>query len=401
MKIAYITAQTPYGPGESFILPEVIELRRQGHEVVVFPLRPADEIHRGRECEEVAKYTVRIPLVSFPVLLQALGLSLLRPSLIGRIISEIIKCSGSAKKILKNLSVLPKGLVLGEEIRKKGFDHIHAHWASTPSTAAYIASLYSGVPWSFTAHRWDIAEANMLVTKVKSCQFVRAIGRNGAEEIKQQIPKELWAKVTVVHMGVEMPQFLGSGTKEGAFTLACIAGFVPKKGHRFLLEACSLLKQKGFSFRCLLIGDGPLKEEIQELSRAMDLEDIMEFKGRLPHDEVLGLYGTGLVSTVVLPSIVTEDGEKEGIPVALMEAMAAGIPVVSTITGDIPELLEGGAGILVPPGDSKALADAIEVIMENPYYRTELGQKGRKKIEADFSLSSVVKQLAELFQKHT
>jgi len=84
-----------------------------------------------------------------------------------------------------------------------------------------------------------------------------------------------------------------------------------------------------------------------------------------------------------------------------MEAMAAGIPVVSTITGDIPELLEGGAGILVPPGDSKALADAIEVIMENPYYRTELGQKGRKKIEADFSLSSVVKQLAELFQKHT
>jgi len=400
MKIAYITAQTPYGPGESFILPEVIELRRQGHEVVVFPLRPADEIHRGRECEEVAKYTVRIPLVSFPVLLQALGLSLLRPSLIGRIISEIIKCSGSAKKILKNLSVLPKGLVLGEEIRKKGFDHIHAHWASTPSTAAYIASLYSGVPWSFTAHRWDIKEDNMLETKIRSSEFVRAISVNGANEIKSKISKTLWHKVKVIHMGVRLP--LNECTPEqDVFTIASVGNLIPVKGHRFLLEACLLLKQRGKIFKCFLIGDGPLKQELLEMIHKLDLDDMVTLCGRLPHDKVLGMYQDCCVSVLVHPSIVTEDGEREGIPVALMEAMAVGVPVISTTTGSIPELVGDGAGILVPPGDSKALADAIEVIMENPYYRTELGQKGRKKIEADFSLSSVVKQLAELFQKHT
>jgi len=400
MKIAYITAQTPYGPGESFILPEVIELRRQGHEVVVFPLRPADEIYRGRECEEVAKYTVRIPLVSFPVLLQALGLSLLRPSLIGRIISEIIKCSGSAKKILKNLSVLPKGLVLGEEIRKKGFDHIHAHWASTPSTAAYIASLYSGVPWSFTAHRWDIKEDNMLETKIRSSEFVRAISVNGANEIKSKISKTLWHKVKVIHMGVRLP--LNECTPEqDVFTIASVGNLIPVKGHRFLLEACLLLKQRGKIFKCFLIGDGPLKQELLEMIHKLDLDDMVTLCGRLPHDKVLGMYQDCCVSVLVHPSIVTEDGEREGIPVALMEAMAVGVPVISTTTGSIPELVGDGAGILVPPGDSKALADAIEVIMENPYYRTELGQKGRKKIEADFSLSSVVKQLAELFQKHT
>ena len=135
---------------------------------------------------------------------------------------------------------------------------------------------------------------------------------------------------------------------------------------------------------------------IQELN----LGDVVTLCGRLPHDKVLGMYQDGCISVLVTPSIVTEDGQREGIPVALMEAMAFGVPVISTTTGGIPELLGDGAGILVPPGDSKALADAIEVIVENSYYCAELGQKGRKKIETDFSLTSVVRQLAELFQKH-
>jgi len=400
MKIAYITAQTPYGPGESFILPEVIELRRQGHEVVVFPLRPEGKIGKSSECEEIAKYTVRIPLFSFSVLLRALRIVVLCPRLALRVFIDILKGSGSIKKILKNLVVAPKGFVLGEEVKKIGFSHIHAHWASTPSTAAYIASLYSGLSWSLTAHRWDIKEDNMLETKIRSSEFVRAISVNGANEIKSKISKTLWHKVKVIHMGVRLP--LNECTPEqDVFTIASVGNLIPVKGHRFLLEACLLLKQRGKIFKCFLIGDGPLKQELLEMIHKLDLDDVVTLCGRLPHDKVLGMYQDCCVSVLVHPSIVTEDGEREGIPVALMEAMAVGVPVISTTTGSIPELVGDGAGILVPPGDSKALADAIEVIMENPYYRTELGQRGRKKIEADFSLSSVVKQLAELFQKHT
>jgi len=400
MRIAYVTAQAPYGVGESFILPEVMELRNQGHEVVIFPLRPASELGKGKECADASQYTVRIPLFSFSVLLRALRIMVLCPRLTVRVFIDIIKGSGSMKKILKNLVVVPKGFVLGEEVKKIGFSHIHAHWASTPSTAAYVASLYSGISWSLTAHRWDIKEDNMLETKIRSSEFVRAISVNGANEIKSKISKTLWHKVNIIHMGVRLTPNECT-PEQDVFTIASVGNLIPVKGHRFLLEACLLLKQRGKIFRCFLIGDGPLKQELLEMIHKLDLDDVVTLCGRLPHDKVLGMYQDCCVSVLVHPSIVTDDGEREGIPVALMEAMAVSVPVISTATGGIPELLGDGAGILVPPGDSKALADAIEVIMENPYYRAELGQKGRKKIEADFSLSSVVRQLAELFQKQT
>jgi len=400
MRIAYVTAQEPYGVGESFILSEVMELRNQGHEVVIFPLRPASELGKGKECADASQYTVRIPLFSFSVLLRALRIMVLCPRLTVRVFIDIIKGSGSMKKILKNLVVVPKGFVLGEEVKKIGFSHIHAHWASTPSTAAYVASLYSGISWSLTAHRWDIKEDNMLETKIRSSEFVRAISVNGANEIKSKISKTLWHKVNIIHMGVRLTPNECT-PEQDVFTIASVGDLIPVKGHRFLLEACLLLKQRGKIFRCFLIGDGPLKQELLEMIHKLDLDDVVTLCGRLPHDKVLGMYQDCCVSVLVHPSIVTDDGEREGIPVALMEAMAVSVPVISTATGGIPELLGDGAGILVPPGDSKALADAIEVIMENPYYRAELGQKGRKKIEADFSLSSVVRQLAELFQKQT
>ncbi len=396
MKIAYITSQTPYGPGESFILPEVIELKKQGHEVVVFPLRPKEELEKGQEAAEVGKLTVRFPLFDFSVFLHALRLAILRPALVAYIVVSIFQYSGSFKKILKNLAVVPKGLVLGEEVKKRDIEHIHAHWASTPSTAAYIASLFSGVPWSFTAHRWDIAEGNMLPAKAKSSKFIRAIDTNGAEEIKEQIPFSFWQKVRVVHVGVVLPSFSSIEKKE-PFIVTCIAHLVPKKGHKFLFEACSVLQERGISFRCLLFGDGPLGDELRQMANQLNLNSMVEFRGRVAHDEILNLYTTGVVSAVVLPSIETNDGEKEGIPVALMEAMAAGVPVISTTTGGIPELLGDEAGILVPPEDSKVLADAIEQLMKSPDLRRKIGAKGKEKVKKEFAVDSIVAKMVGLF----
>ena len=396
MKIAYITAQIPYGPGEAFVLPEIIELQKQGHEVVVFPLRPDYELTQGQEATEVGKVTVRIPLFDFSVSMRALQLAILRPLLVTRILGNIFKNSGSFKKIFKNLAVVPKGLVLGEEVKKKGIEHIHAHWASTPSTAAYIASLYSKITWSFTAHRWDIAEGNMLTVKAQSSKFIRAIDVKGAEEIRAQIPSNLWRKVRVIHVGVILP-FSCYIEKKEPFILACVAYLVPKKGHKFLIEACSVLQRRAINLRCILFGDGPLRDELQQMTNELALNNIVEFRGRVAHDEILKLYTTGEVSAVVLPSIETKDGEKEGIPVVLMEAMAAGVAVISTTTGGIPELLGDGAGILVPPEDSEALANAIEEIMKDPGLRRKIGAAGKEKVRKEFAIDAVVAKMIELF----
>lgn len=398
MKIAYITAQIPYGPGEAFVLPEIIELQKQGHEIVVFPLRPDNELAQGQEAEKVGKVTVRIPLFDLSVFLRALQLASFRPALVASIIGNIFKNSGSFKKIFKNLAVVPKGLILAEEINRRDIEHIHAHWASTPSTAAYIASLYSKVPWSFTAHRWDIAESNMLSEKAMSSKFIRAIDTNGAEEIREQIPPDLWHKIKVIHVGVVLPSF-SSVEKKDPFLLACVAYLVPKKGHKFLFEACSLLQRRGFNLRCLLLGDGPLGVELKQMANELDLNNIVEFRGKVAHDEILRLYTTGEVSAVVLPSIETKDGEKEGIPVVLMEAMAAGVAVISTTTGGIPELLGDGAGILVPPENSEALANAIEDLMKDPELRRKIGTAGKEKVKSEFAIDAVVAKMLELFME--
>lgn len=397
MNIAYITAQTPYGPGESFVLPEVIELQRQGHEVAVFPLRPDKKLAQGQEAIKVSECTVPFPLFNFLVFVKALKLSLLKPKLICKVLFDVLRYSGSGKKVLKNLVVIPKGLVLGAEIKKRGFDHIHAHWASTPSTAAYIAALYSGVPWSFTAHRWDIGEGNMLEVKVKSSQFARTINLRGAKELKRQLPNELWDKVHVIHMGVNLSESTCNANQD-LFTIACVGNMLPVKGHEFLLRALFILKGRNVNFRCLLFGDGPLRDKLEQMANELNLNSIVKFCGRIAHDEILKLYSTGAVSVVILPSIETKDGEKEGIPVALMEAMAAGVPVISTTTGGIPELLDNGAGILVPPEDSEALANAIERLFKDPELRRELGIKGREKVVKEFAIDSVVRKMVELFK---
>jgi len=397
MKIAYITAQTPYGKGEAFVLPEVIELKKQGHDVVVFPLRPEKELAQGQEATEVGRVTVRIPLFDLSVFFRALRLATLRPGLVARIWGGIFRDSGNFKKILKNLTVVPKGLVLGEEVKKRGVDHIHAHWASTPSTAAYIAALYSEVPWSFTAHRWDIGEGNMLEVKVKSSKFARTINLRGANELKRQLPNELWDKVHIIHMGVNLSESI-SNANQDFFTIASVGNLLPVKGHEFLLGACFILKGRNVNFRCLLFGNGPLRDKLQQMAKELNLIDVVNFCGSVAHDEILKLYSTGAVSVLVLPSIETKDGEKEGIPVSLMEAMAAGVPVISTTTGGIPELLGNGAGILVPPEDCEALANAIERLLKDPEIRREIGIKGREKVKKEFAIDSVVQKLIELIK---
>lgn len=397
MKIAYITAQTPYGTGETFVLPEVIELQRQGHEVAVFPLRPDKKLAQGQEPAMVRERTVRIPLLNFSVFVKALKLSLLKPKLICKVLFDVLRHSGSGKKILKNLVVIPKGLALGAEIKKRGFDHIHAHWASTPSTAAYIAALYSGVSWSFTAHRWDIAEGNMLEVKVKSSKFARTINLRGANELKRQLPNELWDKVHIIHMGVNLSESISNAIQD-CFTIASVGNLLPVKGHEFLLGACFILKGRNVNFRCLLFGNGPLRDKLQQMAKELNLIDVVNFCGSVAHDEILKLYSTGAVSVLVLPSIETKDGEKEGIPVSLMEAMAAGVPVIATTTGGIPELLGNGAGILVPPEDCEALANAIERLLKDPEIRREIGIKGREKVKKEFAIDSVVQKLIELFK---
>ncbi|VAX34676.1 hypothetical protein MNBD_NITROSPIRAE03-24, partial [hydrothermal vent metagenome] len=300
---------------------------------------------------------------------------------------------------LKNLIVFPKAVSLSEDIKKASISHIHAHWASTPSTMAYIISRITGIPWSFTAHRGDIAENNIINKKCVSASFVRAIDEEGRKDLTEIVgDSTLHGKILTLHMGVEVAGNIKKPeVSQKAFTILCPANFVPKKGHRYLFESCRILSDKGISFECLISGDGPLEDELKEMVEGLPVGCNIRFLGRLPHEQLLGLYAEGRVDVVVLPSIVIGDDVREGIPVALMEAMSYGIPVISTRTGGIPELLGDGSGIMVEEKDAESLAVVIEKLINDPDYYALTGMRGRKKVERDFNISLISKRLLELF----
>lgn len=397
-KIAYITVNAPYGSQETFILTEMLALKELGVDILIIPREISSKLFNKR-AEPILENTLNIPLFNFQIIIQYLKYLLTNPISYIKIINDIFFKARNVRIALKNLIIMPKAVYLSIILKEQSISHLHAHWGSTTATMAYIISKVTGIPWSFTAHRWDIPENNLLKEKCKSASFVRAIDENGRKEIIDIIKDEpLTEKISVIHMGV----LVGEPNKgylmpPDIFTFLCPANFVHKKGHRYLFEACKILSEKSLNFRCLIAGDGPLEEELRKFVGDLDLSDYIEFLGRLPHERLLDLYGKGEINAVVLPSITTEDGEKEGIPVALMEAMSYGIPVVSTNTGGIPELIGDGSGIMVEERDPEAIANSIEKLINDTAYYGLMSEQGRRKTEREFNVSVISRELSKLF----
>jgi glycosyltransferase involved in cell wall biosynthesis len=400
-KVAYITVKTPFSLDEAFILTELLAIFKQTSSLIVIP---RDVWHKEfhEKAVPLHELTVCIPWlnvdIAWKVILYAVG----HPLKFGQVIRRVLLSATSFQVALRNALILPKSIFLALTLDTEQIIHIHAHWSSTPSTIAYIISLITGIPWSFTAHRGDITSNNLLLEKCKQASFVRCIDENGRKDIIKIIGNNSpTSKIKVIHMGVEItPRIRHSSPANNQFTFLCPASFVPKKGHVYLIEACRILVNKGVDFRCLLVGGGgALEGEMKSLTISLRLTRHVIFKGKIPHEILFDLYESGKVDCVVLPSIATIDGACEGIPVALMEAMAYGIPCISTNTGGIAELLGGGSGSIIEEKSSSAIAGAVLKIMGDPDYARRLGEVGRKKVESDFNADIIARQLLELYYK--
>ena len=380
MKLVYVTSSLPHGPLEAFLLPEIAALERLGHEVWIVPMYPRGERihadadrHRERTLSEplVSRAVVTAAAPSLPRSLPALGRSVrARPRL-----------------AVKNLAVHPKALWLARLVRKLGAEHVHAHWAAASATLAMVAAEQARVPWSLTAHRWDIREDNLLRAKARSACFVRAISEAGARELQERVEIDGWRPV-VLRMGVELPSTFAIPRGGGELRLVTPANLLPVKGHRYLFEALAGLE--GVSLD--VAGEGPLRSELERRAQGLPVE----FLGAVSHPELLAGLEGGRWDAVVLPSVPTPEGDQEGVPVSLIEAMAAGVPVVSTSCGAIPELVTEGTGLLVEPADPAALADALRRLRD-PELRRRLSAAGRERVQTEFDVDRVAARLGELF----
>jgi glycosyltransferase involved in cell wall biosynthesis len=387
LRIIYITAQLPHGAGEAFLLPEIEQLRRTGHEVLLVPRSLKGPVIHGRH---LLNYTRRESLFSPRVLLTAAKGACTSPV---RTVAaaRLLRGAASARLTAKNLVVFPKALWLATLAVRWTADHLHCHWAGTTATMTMLASKVSGIPWSLSTHRWDVVENNLLASKAASAAFIRFTSEAGLRLARRSGVGAIHNAV-VLHMGVMVPAEVRRQHPRTPLVL-CPGRLVEVKGHRFLIEAWRLLKERGVDGELWLAGDGALRTRLETLAANLGLLGSLRFLGGLPHQQLLKLYADGLVSIVTLASIDLGSGHHEGTPVALIEAMSHGVPAVATRTGGVPELVVPGAGILVPPEDPHGLADALQRLLENQTLREQMGNRARQRILEAYDVAQIVTEL--------
>lgn len=393
---------------ETFILREVLEMERQGQPVRLIPLLRDDPpvVHEeARPWIERALYT---PFLSLPILRSNLAAALRHPRrYFGLLIRLVAASLGSPRFLLATLAYYPKSVHLARLLDEEGVRHVHAQFGSHPATAALVIASFSRASYSVTLHAHDLYVREYrpyLETKLQRAAFVRVISIFNREKIASLFPRIPQEKVHVVHVGIPTDDYAEHFEERSQLELPVtrilsVAALRDYKGLPVLVNACARLRDDGFPFQAVVVGEGPMRGELEGRIARAGLRRQLRLLGALPQHRVSELLGRQPI--FVLPSIIVQGGWMEGIPVALMEAMAAGAPVIASRLSGIPELVEDGrTGLLVEPGDADGLAAAIIRLARDTALARHLGAAGRAKVIAEFELGSCTRQLLELIDRH-
>jgi colanic acid/amylovoran biosynthesis glycosyltransferase len=390
---------------ETFILREIIEMERQGQPVLLVPLQNERAAVVHREAGPWIARALCTPFISLPILSANARMLVRRPRrylhTLWRIAAGTIV---SPNFFVRSLALFPKGVFLAERLEREGIRHLHAHYATHPTTVALIASALTDVTYSFTVHAHDIFVRRALLRwKLEAAVFVRSISQFNRVFLGRRYPDALVRKIHVIHVGID-PEIYTAPSDEPlervrGGRILCVASLQRYKGIPVLLEACHLLRQRGVEFTCTIVGEGPMRPALESQIRRLDLERNVTLAGARPQDEVTVLLRTA--SLLVVPSVVAPDGQMEGIPVALMEAMASRLPVVASSLSGIPEAVKHGTtGVLVEPGCASELAVAIERVLSDTRASRQMGNRARTAVEREFRLDACVSELLRQIDRY-
>ncbi len=423
-KVAYVLSRFPKLT-ETFVLYEMLAIEKQGVPVEIFPLFSMENAATnqgaslGQKILELFRKPVKRPvmhpdaaplvekahyhpLFSLKVMAALLAVLFRHPLTVLGTLGTLIRANwGSWNFLLGGLAFFPKCTWIAREMQREGVTHIHAHFANHPAAAAFIIHRLTSIPFSFTAHGSDLhMDRHMLREKVEEADRVITISRYNRDLILEECGREFADKVEIIRCGVDTRVFQGNShavcDASQPLEILCIGTMHEVKGQMYLLEACRYLSERGVKFVCHLVGKGPDWDKLNEQARAAKLSDRVVFHGLLTREQVADLVRR--CDVLAAPSVPTEDGRREGIPVVLMEAMASELPVVASRLSGIPELVDDGTnGFLVPPRDAQALAEALERLSADPEMRRHFGIAGREKVLREFDVHHNGKLLASRF----
>ncbi|KAF1710003.1 hypothetical protein CSC70_10035 [Pseudoxanthomonas kalamensis DSM 18571] len=394
-RVVYIVSLFPCW-SETFIVREINALVENGVDVRIISLKsPSESLVQADATALMDR--VRHPKTLWSVFAGLVSAFLRSPGQTLSTFATIIAGNWRKPVVLgKSLAAWARGLEHVDWLRDFDPQVIHAHWATYPSTAAWTLSRVLCRPFSFTSHAHDIfIERQLIARKIEDAALAVTISRFNVGWLSERETPLADKKLKIIHCGVDLERNPWNPDGREPGQILAVGRLDPIKGFATLIEALALLRERGIDFHCHLLGSGPLEGELRQLARQRGVGEHVEFAGAQPQDVVRSWMTQA--SMFVLPSEVAEDGNRDGIPVALMEAMATGCPVISTRVSGIPELIEDGAqGLLVEERQPRALADAMQRLLADAALSTRIVDAARVKIESEFDARKEARRL----QKH-
>lgn len=396
MKVAYLVNQYP-SVSHSFIRREIQSLEGKGIEIARYSVRSLykDLVDEG-DIKEHAKTRFILTTPKRTLFCTLITTLITKP---GRFIKSLYKTLKmgfkSDRGVINHVFYFVEACLIAKWVKQDGVKHIHAHFGTNSTSVALITHWLTDIPFSFTVHgpeEFDKPEFLSLKLKIEHSKFVAAISSFGKSQLYRQIDEKDWHKVQVVHCGLEESYFEEPNTKiPDASNFVCVGRLCEQKGQLILLRAANELKKQGLDFNLTLVGDGPMRADLEDYIAKQDLAQNVKITGWMSSDEVK--HELKAARSMVLPSFA------EGLPVVIMEAMALKRPPITTYIAGIPELvIDGENGWLVIAADIDGLTAAMKKVITAPISQLEeMGENAHRRVKERHNVETEVKKLKDYF----
>ena len=398
-RVAYVLLWFPRA-SETFVFREVCALRELGLPIHIYTMYGAGmggcsermRAYNGPVTRCGLRALGRITLAFFNELKRrpAHTFALMRRSLLRRM--------RDWESLGENIWCFFAGFALAAWARRDGIDLLHAPWANGPCTAVWVASQLTGIPFAFTGRAGDMyPQDGLLPDKLEACLFARTNTAANVRYLASHAPSGQEEKIVLVYNALTLPQEQPcQALAETPCKILAVGRFARTKGFAYLLRAMAQLHGEGFPCQLTLVGDGWLRIALRILRARLKLEDSVDMPGFVPHDRMPALLASHHM--LAAPCVVTETGDRDGIPNVIIEALSQGVPVVATDVSGIGEIvLHKTTGLLVPQRDSRALADAVRTLATQRDQALAMAEEGRRLVRRMFDPQTNIQALYTLY----
>lgn len=390
MYVGYVLKRYPRF-SETFVVNEILAHERANTKIDIFALGPVMETHFQDGISKVRAPVTRLVdkqrnVENFWMLLE-------------QGFERLPNFSAKLADAQGNVHEIAQSILLALTVKERGIQHLHAHFGTQATTVARQAALFADITYTFTAHAKDIyyqyEQSTELGSKMRDAEATVTVSDYNLAYLQEQYGSDA-QKAVRIYNGMDLRKFPYHPFASREPHILAVGRLVPKKGFYVLLDAIAILKRRNIAIYCTLVGDGNLREQLQSRINDLSIGDIIRMVGPMPQPDIITLMKDAAM--IIAPCVISDDGDRDGLPTVLLESMALGTPVISTQVAGIPELVQDeNTGLCIPSQNPQALADAIERLLNDDVLCKKISHNGRALIEREYDEDNNAALLRKIF----